>query len=42
MELKVDKDILKITTNCEKDFVCLKDQSMLCKIQNCISDKFFL
>ncbi len=38
--MDINKEILKRTTKCEKDFNCLKDEKhVYCKVERCVSDK---
>ncbi len=38
--MDIDKEILKSTTKCEKDFSCLRDKKhIFCKVEFCINDE---
>lgn len=38
MKLKISKDILKDTTKCRRDFICLLgERECLCEVEDCIN-----
>ena len=38
--MDIDKEILKKTTNCEKNFECLNnDKHIYCKVEDCVNNK---
>jgi hypothetical protein len=40
VDIKIDEDVIKSTTKCEKDFKCLVDNTYeLCKVTEAVHDK---
>ena len=39
--MKINKEVLKMTTECNRDFICLSSNGkhINCKVVNCVNDK---